>query len=306
MMAARDCPDDLLARAGRNAISAEERAQLKEHLRWCADCRVARMTAMTLEPDLAIQSGDDARVAALVEGIVGRVVRASNPMVSRRFRPARRPAWKRALPFAAGLVLAAAVAAAAVSISRRAGRPALRGAQPSVAVAPRPTAPPTPPTPAPIAIADTASTAGSRRSSAIPPRAGTRPASAPSPVTAGKLFEQAGESRRAGDSVAAIARYRRLQRAFPDSSEAELSYISLGKLLADQGAARAALAEFEAYLERQPRGALSAEAWFGCGRARTAIGDAEGARAAWQTLLAQFPTSPYAAWARRRLDGGAR
>lgn len=121
-------------------------------------------------------------------------------------------------------------------------------------------------------------------------------------ATPAALMAAAGRARRSGDIERASRFYRRLQRDFPQTAEAELSHVSLGKLLADAGDARGGLLELEAYLARLPEGPLAPEAWFEVGRLRALLGDAIGARGAWQTLVQRFSASPYARLARVRLQ----
>jgi TolA-binding protein len=120
--------------------------------------------------------------------------------------------------------------------------------------------------------------------------------------TARGLFQRANDARRSGEGARAASLYKKLIARFPTSPEAALSQVRLGGMLLEQGDGRSALGHFDRYLAEQPGGALSPEALYGRGRALASLGrSAEEARA-WTRLLADFPKSPYAAHARRRLE----
>ena len=99
----------------------------------------------------------------------------------------------------------------------------------------------------------------------------------------------------------AASLYRRLQREFPGTPEALVSAVPLGRLLLDGGAARPALAAFDAYLRDVPRGPLVAEALYGKGRALEALGDRDEERRAWERLVGDHAGSAYVPHAQRRL-----
>jgi TolA-binding protein len=122
------------------------------------------------------------------------------------------------------------------------------------------------------------------------------------PVGARDLYRTANEARRAGDNARAMRVYEDLQRRFPQSPEAGLATVSLGRLLLGGGSAAAALAQFDRCLATSAASRLGAEALYGRGLALAALGrTAEEART-WQRLLAAYPKSPYTAHARRRLE----
>ncbi|HEX6272235.1 MAG TPA: tetratricopeptide repeat protein, partial [Polyangiaceae bacterium] len=193
--------------------------------------------------------------------------------------------------------VAAALAAVGASAARGtwsqlfAGEPAPRVQPPVAAAAPRTpghTAARPAPTPGPVAVAVVVAEKSE-------PRA--RPAS----DSAATLLKQASDARRAGDSERAIALYRRLEHEFPASAEAGLAALPLGGLLLDRGQARAALAEFDRHARSGSGGRLLPEALYGRGRALAALGNRSEERRTWTRLLAEFPESPYARHAKRRL-----
>jgi TolA-binding protein len=95
--------------------------------------------------------------------------------------------------------------------------------------------------------------------------------------------------------------YGELQSRYPGSAEAEISYVSLGRVLLEQGQASSALAQFDRYLSRRPGGPLAQEALFGKASALARLGRLEEERRTWETLLARFPNSMYRDRAHERL-----
>jgi TolA-binding protein len=123
-----------------------------------------------------------------------------------------------------------------------------------------------------------------------------------SSASASVLFKQANDARRAGQRPSAVKLYRELQRQFPTSAEATLSRVSLGGLLLDQGQAKAALEQFDAYLRLGPNRQLTAEALYGRGRALRSLGQRRQEVLNWRQLLRVYPGSPYSSEAQRRLQ----
>jgi len=111
----------------------------------------------------------------------------------------------------------------------------------------------------------------------------------------------ANEAQRDGNADRAVALYRRLQNEFPSSPEAGLSALPLGGLLLDRGEARSALAQFDRHVRSAQGNRLLPEALYGRGRSLAALGNRSEERRTWTRLLDQFPESPYAGHARRRL-----
>ncbi len=122
----------------------------------------------------------------------------------------------------------------------------------------------------------------------------------PRESAAATLFRRAGAARRAGSLDAARALYVELQGRFPESSEARVSRVSLGKLYLSAGRAREAELEFAKYL-RAGTPDLREEALVGRADALFALGQRAEERDVWQELLRRHPASVYAARARKRL-----
>jgi outer membrane protein assembly factor BamD (BamD/ComL family) len=116
------------------------------------------------------------------------------------------------------------------------------------------------------------------------------------------LFTEANQARRDRDGDRAAALYKRIERRYPASRQADQSYISLGRLLLDRGVdSVTALRQFDGYLARHSGGSLAQEALYGRAVALGRLGRAPQERATWQTLLNRFPGSVYAPRARERL-----
>jgi TolA-binding protein len=143
-----------------------------------------------------------------------------------------------------------------------------------------------------------------RRATSEPARAASEEPAASVEATAPELFAKANALRRGGQTADAVHAYRVLEQSFPGSAEALVSRVTLGRLLLDRGIdVRAALAEFDTYLVRAPRGALAEEALIGRALALGRLGRASDAeRGAWSSLLATHPKSTYAARARARIE----
>jgi len=122
-------------------------------------------------------------------------------------------------------------------------------------------------------------------------------------LSAAAQFAKANRLRKAGHTRAAIAAYRRLQRQHPNSSEARLSRVVLGRILLQQGAEDAAQRQFAGYVGNDSGGSLTEEALFGQATALRMSGKTAEERRVYQQLIARFPQSIYAERARERLRG---
>jgi TolA-binding protein len=117
---------------------------------------------------------------------------------------------------------------------------------------------------------------------------------------AAELFHEANNARRDGDSARARRLYGQLIAAHPSSDEAGPARVSLGRLLLAAGDARGAERELRRYLAAGG-GQLSEEALVGQAQSLGLMGRAREERAAWRRLLAEHPSSVYAAQAEQRL-----
>jgi TolA-binding protein len=133
--------------------------------------------------------------------------------------------------------------------------------------------------------------------------AATTPPSAPHPTESAEvLFERANRARRDGAVDVAIATYRSLVRAYPDSAQAATSHISLGKMLAERGDAAGALREFDAYLRRSENTELREEGMMLRATALGNLGRNDDEKNALRDFLAAYPSSLYAPRAQARLE----
>jgi TolA-binding protein len=117
--------------------------------------------------------------------------------------------------------------------------------------------------------------------------------------TAQQLFSQANGARMRGDPAEAVVLLRQLERSFPMSSEAAAGHLSLGMLLLQGGQPAPALDELRSY--RAQGGAMVPEALWGESQALRELGRSDEERTTLQNLLGGYPTSAYAAAARKRL-----
>ena len=294
-----ECRGDLLGQSRRGALTDAGRLALDAHLAACASCRLSRDVLADFDQVDAVDIRDGARIRALVD--TARAVRATA-----RGR-ARSQTRLRAAAAAALLIVCGGSASAAVWWWRRPAPPApIAVAHRTVATrvdAPRA---PSRPQAAPAAAAETpppavrvAVPAPAPRHRAIA-RNTVAPVEAPR-LSAGALLAEAGRARGEGQLDRAVSLYRKLQREFPGTPEAQVSTVPLGRLLLDADSPRAALAAFDAYLRDVPRGPLIAEALYGRGRALEALGEDDEERRAWERLVTDHGGSAYAPHARRRL-----
>lgn len=127
---------------------------------------------------------------------------------------------------------------------------------------------------------------------ALPPRKVFRARPKPETGTAAELFHLGLTARGGGDTAAAMATFKALERRFPESPEAIVSYVSLGTLLLDRGEPAAAVAAFNDYLQAAPYGDLAREALAGKRRALAAAGLREEAETVNRELEGRFPVGP--------------
>lgn len=325
--------EGLLLEQRRGTLSDANREKLSRHLVDCPTCRLSRRLALDCDVSCESHADDSLRIANAANHAIA---------VHRRVRlsPASRPL--RTLALAASFVLVAGgVASAAYWVvkSRTTGLPhaeeqvPTRGslarvpahsaglansseptpgeAEPEASLTEPSEKEPSParlagkpmPTPQPVAR----SSAFGRSRSAARATALSESKSSVAAVTASvdksALFGMGNEARRKGDATRAEALYRELQQRFPDSREARLSFVSLGRILLDRGKPDLALAQFDHYLEAGHEDALAAEAWYGRSRGLSALGRAAEARESWSQLRTRYPDSAYADLAARHLAG---
>jgi TolA-binding protein len=303
-MRTAECRSDLVVRARRHRLSAADQSRLHEHLASCASCRFDIQIGGDFDQVAGLRPGYEVRDAHLADVVLGKL---QPPSVRVRLRGSRW-AWS-----AVATLLVAATAVAGIILHRTSPVP-LQGpiaSAPSMQSKQMEETPRVPPGVLSSSLAPSDSSAASLeipvRSMAPPlsrraasPRPGL-PAPAEEP-TAASLFERATLERQHRHASAAITLYRQLQRLYPNSNEARVSHVSLGRLLVDSAEPAAAIAQFDAYLTTPGDGLLAPEALFGKARALEAIGRTGEGRATWQRLLTSFADSVYASEARRHLQ----
>jgi TolA-binding protein len=299
-------PEDLLDRAAAGTLSPEERSRLDAHLAVCPACRFEHQA----RADFAALPGGGAAVDDLV-------TRALAGLPTTTVRPVSRPRVPVGLVAAivalvgfgsfAALRLAPPLAAM-LGLSRPAPAPPEPSRRqqppPSTVAAPLVLPPvPTPEATPPVAL-QPEEPRPARRPPAPAPAARaaheTPGVSAAEPITARSLFREATAARTAGDRPTAERLYREVATRFPSSPEATVAHAVLGRLLIDLGRPAEGLLELEATLDGGPS-ALREDALANRAQALDALGD-DGARAAWEQLLREFPTSIHARRARERLE----
>lgn len=92
---------------------------------------------------------------------------------------------------------------------------------------------------------------------------------------------------------------RSLQARFPNSNEAQVSRILLGRALVQGGSSAEALAQFDAYGRRG--GAMLEEALLGQARTSARLGMRSRELQAWRDLVKTFPDSVHAPQAAKRI-----
>jgi TolA-binding protein len=117
---------------------------------------------------------------------------------------------------------------------------------------------------------------------------------------AAALFREAAAARRSSDFGRARLLYLRLESTFPNSPEAHLAPVSLGKVLLLMGRAGEAEQQFAQY--SSAGGTLAEEALVGQAQSLARLGRVGDEQRVWQRLLRDFPHSLYAVEATQRLS----
>lgn len=295
-------PEDLSARARRGLLSEPDLRELADALSHDPALRAAHEVGVDLDRSTAVRAGDDGVVARAADEALARIAKSGLAVADVRpsgFRVSASPRRKRALTvlLAAALVfvtgVAAAIWAGAVPASwlGRAAHQELTLPEQHV-----PKAAPTPPrAPEP----DDTSTEPEDPSTSDVHQAQPH---APSRVEdAATLFRAANAARREGAFDRAKRLYGELIARYPNSDEARLSRVSLGKLLLEKGDPSDAEREFGKYL-KDGKGELAEEALVSRAESLQKLGKTDAERSTWQRLLAEHPNSVYAARAKQRLE----
>ena len=293
-------PTDLLCRARRDELTAEEQRRLSASLQHSLEVRLMNEMLSQFERESNVRPGDDlllARITARALGAPGAPEKA----------PLRKRRWLSTLLVAAAVLLVASLAGALLGGARlkRAPKRAVPVGAPSAAIASRlarprglPIAKAVPseaaPEPPPIPVSHPqAHTASPQRP---PPELKVSDAS-----IAAELFAQANMLRRQGRGVEAAESYQRLLDWYPSSREVGPTRLALGKYFEATQPERA-LAHYRALA--RAGGALRAEALWGMAEIANRLGERSLAEQTLNDLLREYPDSPYAEVARNRAAHG--
>lgn len=302
-----DCRGDLLQRVRRGLASDQERLALGAHLIRCESCALLHDVATDFDHVGEVQLRDIDLVIRFANK--ARLTVTSSNVVVPRFRKLTPPLKRRSMVVAA--LVFSGLSAAAYSWSAWSARPAPgilvhSGARHAASV-------PTSPnadrpdgtgmaTVAAVPLPAITQGVGVTELSAVPAKATQLAARSRPETTAAAVYKSANDARRAGQTRTAISLYLQLQSTFSQSTETALSRVSLGGLYLESGSAKAALAQFDAYLTSANR-RLAPEALFGRGQALKALGRRAEEIQNWQQLLRRYPSSAYATQAQERLQG---
>lgn len=282
---------------------------------------LATAVSAAFEADAIPKPGDRAVIARLADSAVASVAPAPERAPARVTRSGRHALWLS--PLALVLLLGSAATASTAVVTRARWLPVVRTLIEEVRGAPGPrktrvrSAPPRTTPRAPMAFAPEivalpdpvpeptlvppeapSETPMSNRAARSPRRNGEREAAL--------LFDQANQLRRKGRGVEAIQRYRQLQKRFPASAEAQLSFLSLADLLLREKQPQEALRQLNAYLTSAPAGHLREEALYRKAKTLRQVDRLEAAEQTWRELLRVYPESIYKEEAERQLASPSR
>lgn len=321
MIAARIHPEHLIDRAKQGLATSAQWNELELHLAHCPECSAEWALAEALSETGGRACKDE---SALVAGVLGALEAEGRLAGTEKHRPnatlSARAHW---LPWVAALTLFFAGSAAAATLILVL-RPSAPRAVPAVGIAHAPptrkdlVAPVAPepasdaPAPGVLEPAVMEPTAAlrerthrhlrrTRRTKSADKAVSEALLSAPAPSDAATLFARARAASLRGEHREAGQTYRELEARFPQSREALVAPVMLGRIYADHLHDPAgALAQFDRYL-RHP-GVNRPEALMGRARCLRVLGRSAEERAALRALLEGYPDSVYVDAARRRLE----
>jgi len=288
--------DRLMVRIRRGDASVEERRAFEQALSSSALLRVSHQLGRDFDDEARVQPGDDDVIARAASGALARRTRHAGK---------RRTIL---LGVAASLALATTAAATTSWFQKNVEHPPAPAPAEGSRVREAPLAPVAPyhavetasePSQQPVVATPLAFSKTHREELRTSVDAKASP-SAPAEGSAASLFRDANAARRAGNFELARTRYAELQARYPETDEARVSRVSLGKLLLSAGRTREAEREFQSYL-RARGGSLDEEALVGRADALGRLGENAEERRVWEVLLRGHPSTVYATRARQRL-----
>lgn len=320
---------DLLARARRNVLSADEKRGLDAALDDTAELRLLLRAGLGFDAEAPALPGDErliARIASTVErrrlGAARGETQGPKPRAvvgprARRFAPL----LAAALYLVIGAVVGVAAAATYWALPPLAQRVARMDSPSSKPAARHPPAEPqlastqkSAPALVPTESAGTnehGEREHEREPLAVQRSAPSRRATPPSPVvssalvgskatSAAELYAVANQARVRGDLAAAIDAYLDLQSRFSGSNEANASLLTLGNLYLVSGRPLLALEQFRAHQNVDSSG-FGVESLWGMSVALEQLGRRVEERQVLLSLLSRYPASAYESVARRKL-----
>jgi TolA-binding protein len=303
-MSHKAATEDLLVRARREQLDDEDERRLELSLRSSRELSLLFEAGVGFDAEASLLPGDVTRTAALVERTLLELDREQPRNAADNGAGAasllvgpRSGARYFAVSVACGVLLSVTLASAWQYVQTRWFTPQTSNETRRPAV-PVDAAPVVAPAPTSSAVAKAPAEPATTPTPASSPKAAPSTNGNAKPTASPReLFTLASEARRRGDSEGAITLYEQLCAAYPTSVEAEDARLVLGNLRLEQRSPRAALSQFESY----GSGALSLEAMWGKAQALRKL-DSPEERGVLEELLRQYPTSPYAAAAHKRLQ----
>lgn len=290
-------PEHLIDRARDGLLAKDDAALLRDHVQRCSACR--------LELQL-VRDYEASPLEAVSSEAVERVMGGALARMDWRSESGERPAVTTRPPKAGSNQLLFRLAAAAVFLvattgiatayvllrktNTEVGPVAVKEPEPARSAGSRELTP----VQLPAVEIESEGTASATRSRRTTRRSSSDIAEA--------LLNRASEARKQKQFPQAIRLYRQLQQRFPQSRQARVSHVAMGRVLLDHAHhPRRALRQFERYLRAPGDGSLALEARVGKALALKRLGRREKERAAWMDLLRHHPKSLHAEQARERV-----
>lgn len=303
----RQNPEDLSALSRRGMLSEVDEIELVGMLADDPALGAAHTVGLDFDRSTAVRAGDEALVARVADRALARVAASGlSPKPASRRRPRQLAAL-----LAAALISVTGAAAGVwfgVAPARWFGSSELDQRSVPVEQAPsatkklaskRPAEPPAEPErKGDEAASESSAIPAVETSTDVTPR--VRPKRGAAESTAAELFRAANAARHAADFPRAKRLYSELIQKHPNSEEAGVARVSLGKLLLSKGDTTAAENEFRQYLS-SGRGQLAEEALVSRAHSQQKLGRTDAERITWQELLADYPNTVYSVEAQARL-----
>jgi TolA-binding protein len=300
--------ENLLARARRGELSESEQRVFDGALEASSTLRVAHLVGSDVDRASAVRAGDEDLISRAADAALAR---AASGVA--RTAPRRRRRFLTAALVAAAMISATGMAAALrplgpsmlpmwmnryANVNEPGRVTTLKRPQLKLRLRDLPAS--AAPALAPVPALETSSSAVPEMP--VPPVVPFRSGRANRiESSAADLFRQANGARRAGEFARAKRLYTDLIAQYPESDEARLAQVSLGKLLLAQGEPSAAERSFGRYLS-SGQGQLAEEALVSQAQSFERMKRSSEEQQVWQRLLSEHPDSVYAAQAKARLE----